>query len=143
MWTQPRRLCEIDGCNRTHNAKGLCNVHYQAKYARTLKQQLAEKDAEIAALHAHAQRLTAAVMLLMWDAHQTYGNTTGWRGGIGGQALTTTCGVIDPAPDQLWAQCDLPTKPARDYVNAYPFDLDTTKDSLKVELLAMLKKKDT
>lgn len=80
-----------------------------------------------------AERVAAAFALINYDAHPVYANTSGWRGGIGGAAITRGCSLIDPPPDADWTQFDLPSGPLRAYLDAYPFDLGAAKDALKTE----------
>ncbi|QIG58212.1 hypothetical protein SEA_SKOG_60 [Gordonia phage Skog] len=89
--------------------------------------------AENAKLLEHAQRLTGALVLAANDAHPTYSSTAGWRGGIGGQAMTRGCSVIDPPPGEEWTQGSL-DGPAREFLKEYPFDLQAMRLTLKAEL---------
>ena len=50
-------------------------------------------------IEAERDRLAGLLHVLMCDMHPTWANTTGRRGGIGGQAITTTCEVIDQYED--------------------------------------------
>lgn len=87
-----------------------------------------------------SERLAAALYLVIYEAHRSYANTSGWHGGIGGQAITMGCAFKDPAPDQLWAEMDMPSKPLREYMEAHPdFDLKATAEALKTELAEKLK----
>ena len=44
--SRPTRLCDIDGCERPHDARGLCKRHYRRKYEYPrLKKQRAEARA--------------------------------------------------------------------------------------------------
>ena len=95
-------------------------------------------EAKLARVEALAERLAASVLLLAHDAHPTYGNTTGWRGGIGGQTITDSCSVIDPPPGANWTQFGLPTTEARKWYQEHPFDLEATKATLKAEWTAAL-----
>lgn len=61
-------------------------------------------------------KLAATVLYLMNDAHPTYGSTTGWHGGIGGQAMTPGCSVIDPPPGFEFLQMGYPTAEARAWI---------------------------
>ncbi|AMS02626.1 hypothetical protein BJD55_gp140 [Gordonia phage Yvonnetastic] len=74
---------------------------------------------EVAKLRRHADRLALTLDLVLHDAHPVYANTSGWRGGIGGSALTPGCSIIDPPPDSDWTQYDLPSKPLREYLAEY------------------------
>jgi hypothetical protein len=96
-------------------------------------------QAEVTRLTEVADRLAATVLLLAHDAHPTYGNTAGWRGGIGGAAMTTGCSIIDPPPGSDWTQFDLPTAPVRAWLSEHAFDIDAVKDELKAEWLESLK----
>ena len=93
--------------------------------------------AELERVTAMADNLAAALILVLHDAHPVYASTTGWRGGIGGQAMTPSCSIIDPPPDALWTQQDVPSGPAREWL-AYrgDFDLDAAKERLKVTFRA-------
>lgn len=86
------------------------------------------------------QDLAAALALMLYDAHPTYANTTGWRGGIGGAAMTPGCSIIDPPPNALWTQYDLLSAPLRAYLDASPgFDLEAAKERVKAAALAALR----
>lgn len=96
---------------------------------------LAEAKRRLAAVEAHAERLAAGLALVIYDAHPTYGSTALWHGGIGGAAITSHCSIVHgPPPGDDWTQYDLPSKPLREFVAAFPFDLDATKMALKKEL---------
>ena len=83
--------------------------------------------------------MAAALALLLYDAHPTYGSTSGWRGGIGGRAVTQGCNVVDPPPGAEWAQYDLLSEPLRRYMGAHPgFDLTAAKARVKAAALAAL-----
>jgi hypothetical protein len=85
-------------------------------------------------------RLAAALLLMLHDAHPTYGSTAGWHGGIGGQAITTGCNVIDPPPGGEWASYDLPSKPLREWLADHPeVDIRAEADALREELLRDLR----
>lgn len=84
-------------------------------------------------LQALTQRVAAAFALVNYDAHPAYGNTAGWRGGIGGATITHGCSIIDPPPDADWTQLDVPSGPLREFLAAFPFDLDAEKAELKAE----------
>lgn len=85
-----------------------------------------------------ARRLAAALALALYEGHPVYGNTTGWRGGIGGQTITQGCSFIDPPPGVDFTQHDLLSKPLREFMQAHPFDLNQAKDALRAELEADL-----
>lgn len=97
--------------------------------------------AEADVLRRLADRLAAALDLVLHDAHPVYPSTAKWHGGIGGQAITPHCSIINGGPPgDDWAQFDLPSKPLRDYIDHQQarFDLHGTKDDLKREWLAAL-----
>lgn len=102
-------------------------------------------EARAVAAESHAERLAAALALVLYDAHPTYGSTALWHGGIGGQAITTHCSIAHGAhPGGEWAECDLPSKPLREWLQdrqerGLNFDLDAAKESMKAELLLMLR----
>ena len=79
------------------------------------------------------EQLVAALALALHDAHPVYGNTAGWRGGIGGQALTPSCSIIDPPPQDVgWTQGDVLSTPLRAWLAEHPeFDLEAAKESVK------------
>lgn len=81
-----------------------------------------------------SRRLAAALALALHDGHPTYGSTARWHGGIGGQALTTGCSFIDPPPGVTFTQNDALSTPLREFLSAYPFDLDQVKTDLRAEL---------
>ena len=96
---------------------------------------LTDAEKRLAAVEAHAQRLAAGMALVIYDAHPIYGSTTLWHGGIGGAAITSHCSIVNgPPPGDDWTQYDLPSKPLREFVEAFPFDLNAAKDALKREL---------
>lgn len=85
------------------------------------------------------ERLAATLSLVLHDAHRSYSNTAGWRGGIGGQAITVGCAFTDPAPDQEWAQYDLPSMALREFMTEHPdFDLNAARDQMRQELMDAL-----
>ena len=96
-------------------------------------------EERIAELEAICDELAATVVLLAHDAHPVYGSTAGWRGGIGGQAITPTCAIIDPPPGYDWTQLDLPTQPARDWLRERDVDLEAIKARLRDRWLEMLR----
>lgn len=88
-----------------------------------------------------ADALAGSLALMLYDAHPTYSNTTGWRGGIGGQTVTAGCSVIDPPPGEDWTQMDLMSTALRDYMAVYPeMDLEAEKERQKARAMAMLEK---
>ena len=100
-----------------------------------------ELEAEVERLRALGDRLAATVALLLYDAHPVYGSTATWNGGIGGQALTTVCCVIDGPPGSEWAQHDLPSASLRQWTVERGMDcqsLDAAKDRERDHLLSML-----
>lgn len=96
-------------------------------------------DLDLADVLRIADEMAAAIDLLAHDAHPTYANTAGWRGGIGGSMLTTGCSVIDPPPGAEWTQYDLPTGPMREWIRLRPqIDLAGIKSRLTSEWMAQL-----
>jgi hypothetical protein len=82
-----------------------------------------------------AERLAAALSLALHEGHPVYSSTAGWRGGIGGQAMTPGCAFIDPSPGLEFTQYDLLSRPLREYLEQHPsFDLVKAKDALRAEL---------
>jgi hypothetical protein len=81
-----------------------------------------------------AERLAAALALALYDAHPAYGSTAGWRGGVGGQAITQGCAFLDPPPGLEFTQYDLLSKPLREFLDAHPFDLEKARADLRAEL---------
>ena len=99
----------------------------------------AEKaEAALAEERAKAGDLAAALGLILHDAHPVYGSTAGWRGGIGGQAMTQGCSIIDPPSDADWTQYDMPSEPLREWLNGRDFDLNAAKERLKAKWSAAL-----
>jgi len=85
------------------------------------------------------ERLAATLHLVLHDAHRSYSNTAGWRGGIGGQAITMGCAFTDPAPDQEYTQYDLPSTALREFMTEHPdFDLNAAAELMRQELTAIL-----
>lgn len=89
------------------------------------------------------KRLAAALLLAVVEAHPVYGNTTGHRGGIGGQALTPGCSFIDPpSRNEDWTQSGLLQTPVSELLAQYPEladDILNTMVELKAELNQKLK----
>lgn len=102
-------------------APGHANDHAAGRVAQTIVEGL-------------GRRLAAALALALHDGHPTYGSTARWRGGIGGQTVTTGCSFIDPPPGVTFTQHDLLSTPLREFLAAYPFDLTQTKANLRTEL---------
>lgn len=86
----------------------------------------------------HADDLAGALALALYDAHPVYANTAGWRGGIGGQAVTQGCSFLDPPPDAEWTQHDLLSEPLRDYLRSRETDLEAAKARVKERALRAL-----
>lgn len=82
-----------------------------------------------AKLRENADRLAAALHYAIYGAHPAYGNTTGWRGGIGGQTVTQGCSFIDP-PHGDARMTDALTDVVRQYLYAYPVDLNVMRQQL-------------
>ena len=109
--------------------------------AERLTRERDDLAAEVERLRALGDRLAATVSLLLHDAHPVYGSTATWRGGVGGQALTPVCYIIDGPPGSGWAQYDLPSDSLREWVAERGMDaqsLDAAKDRERVRLLALL-----
>lgn len=95
---------------------------------------------------AQADRLAAALLLVLRDAHPIYPSTAKWHGGVGGQAITSHCSLTQGAPPgDEWAEADMPTQPLRDYllwrqkhVGGEEPDLAATIVTLKAELRTAL-----
>ena len=88
-----------------------------------------------------ADRVAASLGLVLHDAHPTYGSTALWRGGVGGQALTSHCSIIDGAhPGGEWAEFDLPSHYLREWVSLRGADYDHNemKATVRADLLALL-----
>ena len=110
-----------------------------------------ERPGDVAALLAEVKRLRAAVAvadrvaaslgLVLHDAHPTFGSTALWRGGIGGQALTSHCSIVNGAhPGGEWAEFDLPSHYLREWVSLRgdAYDHDEMKATVRADLLALL-----
>lgn len=86
------------------------------------------------------ERLAATLHLVLHDAHRMYSNTAGWRGGIGGQAITIGCAFTDPAPDQEFYQYGIPQGPLREFLAAHPgFDLTAAGEGMRFEFEAIMR----
>ena len=88
-----------------------------------------------------ADRVAASLGLVLHDAHPTFGSTTLWRGGIGGQALTSHCSIVHGAhPGGEWAEFDLPSHYLREWVSLRgdDYDHDEMKATVRADLLALL-----
>jgi hypothetical protein len=93
--------------------------------------------AEIERLKSLGDELAATVLLLTYDAHPVYGSTATWRGGIGGQAMTQGCSVIDPPPGAEWLQLGVTCGPVHMWLRERG-ELDLEK--IKSELISKWKK---
>lgn len=79
------------------------------------------------------ERLVAALALALLDAHPSYASTAGWHGGVGGQAITRGCSLIDPPPADEWIEGVLEDV-LRSWLRDNPtFDLDAAKKRLQEE----------
>lgn len=98
-----------------------------------------DKDEEIARLKELNARLATTVLMVTYDAHPTYPNTTGPRGGIGGQAMTGWCNVIHgyDKNDAVW-QYGIHTRDAREVVREEEINLDQMKEKLMKEWMEEL-----
>jgi hypothetical protein len=96
-----------------------------------LNQAARHDEFSAAKVREHADRLAAALHTALYDAHPTYGSTAGWRGGIGGQAVTTGCASIDPPPGDTWMTQDTLSRVLRTYIDAYGPDLAAAKATLR------------
>jgi hypothetical protein len=96
--------------------------------------------AKVAAVEAHASRLAASLALTLYDAHPVYGSTALWHGGVGGQAITAHCAIINGGPPGMeWAEGYLPSMALREFIAATPgFDLDAAKAAMLTDLRAAL-----
>ena len=115
--------------------------HSDAEFIAHARTDIPDLLAEVKRLRALGDRLAATVSLLLYDAHPVYGSTATWHGGIGGQALTPVCCIIDGPPGSEWAQHDLPSDSLREWVAERGMDtqcLDAAKDRERAHLLAML-----
>lgn len=110
-----------------------CYEHDPALVLLTLR-------AKVAAVEAHASRLAASLALTLYDAHPVYGSTALWYGGIGGQAITAHCAIINGGPPGMeWTESDLPSMALREFIAATPgFDLDAAKAAMLADLRAAL-----
>lgn len=117
-----------DGWCETHDDPWPCGRAQEA--ADVLAEDVAEVTGRLEAL---SDRLAAAFALVWYDAHPAYGNTAGWRGGIGGQAITWSCSVIDPPPGHEWLEADLPSGPLREWALERGARLPALKDELRRE----------
>ena len=96
--------------------------------------------AKVAAVEAHASRLAASLALTLYDAHPVYGSTALWHGGVGGQAITAHCAIINGGPPGMeWADGYLPSMALSEFIAATPgFDLDAAKAAMLTDLRAAL-----
>ena len=96
--------------------------------------------ARLAAVEAHASRLAASLALTLYDAHPVYGSTALWHGGVGGQAITAHCAIINGGPPGMeWAEGYLPSMALREFIATTPgFDLDAAKAAMLADLRAAL-----
>lgn len=139
-----RAVSEIDDLLEQVRSEAGANRSVIAAHDSERQRALRERDearAELERLRALGDRLAATVSLLLHDAHPVYGSTTTWRGGVGGQALTPVCCIIDGPPGSEWAQHDLPSDSLREWVAERGMDaqsLDAAKHRERVHLLALL-----
>ena len=97
----------------------------------------AERLREVVAV---ADRVAASLGLVLHDAHPTYGSTALW-GGIGGQAITSHCSIVNGAhPGGEWAEFDLPSHYLREWVSlrGADYDHDEMKATVRADLLDLL-----
>ena len=88
-----------------------------------------------------ADRVAASLGLVLHDAHPTFGSTALWSGGIGGQALTSHCSIVNGAhPGGEWAEFDLPSHYLREWVSLRgdAYDHDEMKATVRADLLDLL-----
>lgn len=110
-------------------------------HARTDVPDLIAEVKRLREVVAVADRVAASLGLVLHDAHPTYGSTALWRGGVGGQALTSHCSIIDGAhPGGEWAEFDLPSHYLREWVSLRGADYDHNemKATVRADLLALL-----
>lgn len=66
-------------------------------------------------------KLAASLYAVLYLAHTTHGNTTGPRGGIGGQAITSHCHIVSPyGASMAWTQLDLPSEFLHEWIKSHP-----------------------
>lgn len=102
---------------------------------------LTADNARLREIVAVADRVAASLGLVLHDAHPTFGSTALWRGGIGGQALTSHCSIVHGAhPGGEWAEFDLPSHYLREWVSLRgdAYDHDEMKATVRADLLALL-----
>lgn len=73
-------------------------------------------------LRKNADALAAALHVAIYDMHPAYGSTAGWRGGIGGSAITQGCSFND-TPTYMRAMPDRLRGTLRTYIDRYGPDL--------------------
>lgn len=90
-----------------------------------------ELEEEIAELKRQNARLAATVLMVTYDAHPVYSNTTGPHGGIGGQSMTGWCNVIHGYDKKDWVwELGLHTAEAREVFQAGEFDYQKVREEL-------------
>lgn len=133
----PQRLAAIEGRLPSAYKRDAGMLSARERDAFDL---LAEVDRLRAAV-AVADRVAASLGLVLHDAHPTYGSTALWGGGIGGQALTSHCSIINGAhPGGEWAEFDLPSHYLRQWVSLRgdDYDHDEMKATVRADLLDLL-----
>lgn len=114
-----------------HSARFVDGVCYAAQVAA---------EAAVKPVLRHAERLAAALALVLYDAHPVFGSTAKWRGGVGGRMITSHCSLTQGTPPgDEWAEHDLPSKPLREFLAEHPVDLDAVKAAVKAELQVAIK----
>ena len=130
---------DLDALHETicDNFTGMAEVRQAAD---ALIAEVRSLRAKVAAVEAHASRLAASLALTLYDAHPVYGSTALWYGGIGGQAITAHCAIINGGPPGMeWTESDLPSMALREFIAATPgFDLDAAKAAMLADLRAAL-----
>lgn len=101
-----------------------------AKAAVHALDEVAKRDVWVAGIaQAEARRLAAALHMALFDAHPAYGSTAGWRGGTGGQMVTTGCSVTDPPPAQQFL-ADALVLVLRDYRDKWGADAQADREAI-------------
>ena len=132
-----RRLTESRSTVAANLAASLLLAENRAESAEA---EVGTLRAKVAAVEAHASRLAASLALTLYDAHPVYGSTALWHGGVGGQAITAHCAIINGGPPGMeWAEGYLPSMALSEFIATTPgFDLDAAKAAMLTDLRAAL-----